>query len=123
VRSRNQALAVARRVRLAGEQGWRCCYCGCRMDPDPSRPDGVTIEHVIPKALGGTNDWINLVAACNRCNERRGLRRAPLPNAVLSWIAGEIAVRQRHRREAERRAQQRKAAAARDEAGPLLPSL
>jgi len=27
-----------------------------------------TIEHLVPRALGGTNALVNLVAACRRCN-------------------------------------------------------
>jgi len=31
-----------------------------------------TVDHVIPKVLGGTDDVYNLVAACLRCNSSRG---------------------------------------------------
>ncbi len=38
-----------------------CAYCGCQ-------PEKVTLDHVIPKAKGGTTDRANLVPACAGCN-------------------------------------------------------
>jgi 5-methylcytosine-specific restriction endonuclease McrA len=76
---------------LSEQQGHRCCYCGVRF-PDP--PDGIrhkrgkrrwrellptevqmrmaTIEHVVRRTDGGPLTWENEVAACTRCNTRRG---------------------------------------------------
>jgi 5-methylcytosine-specific restriction endonuclease McrA len=45
--------------------GHVCHYCG--------GPATVT-DHVIPKALGGTDHPTNLVAACGPCNSRKGAR-------------------------------------------------
>ncbi len=61
----------AMRTRLAGEQNWRCCWCGIRMRADRGAPDSVTIEHVWPKCLGGSDEYANLAAACYRCNTTR----------------------------------------------------
>ena len=44
----------------------RCAYCEC---PLTHRED--TIDHFMPKALGGTNDRENLRLACNPCNEEK----------------------------------------------------
>lgn len=41
--------------------GWVCAYC--------SR-DADTVDHVVPKAKGGTDDVSNLLAACRECNGR-----------------------------------------------------
>jgi 5-methylcytosine-specific restriction endonuclease McrA len=41
--------------------GGSCAYCGCQ-------PEKVTLDHVIPKAKGGTTDRANLVPACAGCN-------------------------------------------------------
>jgi hypothetical protein len=41
-----------------------CFYCGT-----PEVP--WTIEHLVPKSYGGTNDFPNLVRACAPCNHRR----------------------------------------------------
>jgi len=42
-----------------------CCqYCGSRGD--------LTFDHVVPRARGGITSWENVVAACSRCNLRKG---------------------------------------------------
>lgn len=73
----------------------RCVYCGSRED--------LTIDHVLPRSLGGRDSWDNLVTACQRCNARKGsmtpeqagmaLRHPPFrPSFVmfLSNFAGEV---------------------------------
>lgn len=42
-----------------------CVYCGARAD---------TIDHVRPRSRGGPHQWTNVVAACARCNHRKGDR-------------------------------------------------
>jgi uncharacterized protein (TIGR02646 family) len=68
-RHRNMNSAYRRKLqaRLGGEQNWRCCYCGCVLELGT-----LTIEHVIPAAAGGTNEWTNLAAACGACNSEKG---------------------------------------------------
>lgn len=39
-----------------------CGYCGKRAD---------TVDHIIPKKLGGDNSYENCVAACLRCNSKK----------------------------------------------------
>lgn len=46
-----------------------CQYCGQRFPY-------LTIDHVIPRRLGGSHSWQNLVAACPACNHRKGGRTA-----------------------------------------------
>ena len=65
--------------------GRRCAYC----DGPAS-----TIDHVLPRSRGGGNTWLNTVAACGRCNQRKGdrtpaearmpLRRGP---SAPGWAA------------------------------------
>ena len=45
-----------------------CQYCG---------QEANTVDHVIPIALGGTDEPSNLVAACARCNYSKGKRETP----------------------------------------------
>ncbi|MCO5250112.1 MAG: HNH endonuclease [Candidatus Kapabacteria bacterium] len=45
----------------------RCQYCG-------KKTLDITIDHIIPKSRGGMDTWDNLVAACVRCNNRKGNR-------------------------------------------------
>ena len=62
---------------LSERQNHRCCYCGVTMTYKHETPDFVqtmmTIEHVVPKSHGGTDDDDNLVAACQSCNSARGI--------------------------------------------------
>lgn len=44
-----------------------CCYCGITLTHDTA-----TLEHVKPKALGGSNDLDNLALACQPCNYKKG---------------------------------------------------
>jgi 5-methylcytosine-specific restriction endonuclease McrA len=45
-----------------------CQYCG-------RRDTVLTIDHVLPRHLGGVYVWTNVVAACAQCNHRKGGRR------------------------------------------------
>jgi len=48
---------------------YTCQYCG-------HRGTNLTIDHVVPRHLGGLHVWENLVAACPNCNHRKGGRTA-----------------------------------------------
>ncbi len=43
-----------------------CQYCGTAGD--------LTFDHVVPRARGGRTSWENVVAACSKCNLRKGSR-------------------------------------------------
>ncbi|MEA2030831.1 MAG: HNH endonuclease [candidate division Zixibacteria bacterium] len=45
----------------------RCQYCGSLRGP-------MTVDHVIPKTMGGQDSWDNLVCACSKCNNKKGDR-------------------------------------------------
>lgn len=54
----------------------KCLHCNARLliglDGEPiSR---ATIEHILPKNHGGTDDLSNLGIACSRCNSEKGVR-------------------------------------------------
>lgn len=58
-------MAVSKRLRyeILKRDNHACRYCG------GSAPDvKLTVDHVVPVALGGTDDPSNLVAACVDCN-------------------------------------------------------
>jgi 5-methylcytosine-specific restriction endonuclease McrA len=42
-----------------------CQYCGHGAE---------NLDHVMPRSRGGTHTWENVVAACRRCNTRKGDR-------------------------------------------------
>lgn len=51
-------------------QRGRCLHCGTLLAPNSSVK--FEIDHLIPFALGGTNDEDNIVISCVRCNRRKG---------------------------------------------------
>jgi hypothetical protein len=61
-----------KRKRLWEKYNGKCHWCGCetRLVNDTA-PDKATIDHIIPRYKGGTNDPANLVNSCNLCNNRR----------------------------------------------------
>ncbi|SMF01177.1 5-methylcytosine-specific restriction endonuclease McrA [Alteromonadaceae bacterium Bs31] len=75
----------------------QCMYCGLYVDvEDLSR------DHVHPSSRGGADKWENVVAACKRCNQRKGdsllseinmellaLPYRPNPSEYLALINGE----------------------------------
>lgn len=44
-----------------------CQYCGQKVNL-------LTVDHVIPRHMGGKHSWDNLVAACPACNHHKGGR-------------------------------------------------
>lgn len=44
---------------------YTCVYCG---DGDKGN---LTLDHVIPRAKGGTDAWDNLVTCCSKCNSEK----------------------------------------------------
>ncbi len=55
------------RKNILKRDGYKCAYCGRSDLP-------LTIDHVIPRSKGGGETWENLVAACYRCNNKKGNR-------------------------------------------------
>jgi 5-methylcytosine-specific restriction endonuclease McrA len=53
------------RERILRRDGFICQYCAQEAD---------TVDHVIPRRLGGLDSDDNLVAACQRCNYSKGGR-------------------------------------------------
>jgi len=60
------------RIRLTKREvlrrdNYTCQYCG-------QRAAYLTVDHILPRRLGGQHSWENLVAACPSCNHRKGGR-------------------------------------------------
>ena len=47
-----------------------CQYCGKKITPD-----GLTWDHILPRAKGGKTEWENIVTCCIECNRKKGGRR------------------------------------------------
>ena len=73
-RRRQVAAAQARYYRGRREEifrrdGYACHYCG-----SSGKAETQTIDHKVPRTLGGTNDPANLLTACRSCNLKKGER-------------------------------------------------
>lgn len=50
---------------ILARDGYTCMYCGIK-------GKDLTIDHVIPRWMGGPHKWDNLVACCRKCNLKKG---------------------------------------------------
>jgi 5-methylcytosine-specific restriction endonuclease McrA len=57
--------AFLSRTNIFKRDNYTCQYCGAHNVP-------LTIDHVVPKVLGGEDTWTNLVTACLPCNNCKG---------------------------------------------------
>jgi 5-methylcytosine-specific restriction endonuclease McrA len=74
------------RAALMHRDRFRCAYCGGKAD---------TVDHVVPRSLGGQHTWENCVACCAQCNHRKAdkllselgwaLRVTPTPPKGQHW--------------------------------------
>lgn len=79
----------------------KCLHCGARLvvglEGEPvSR---ATIEHVLPRAHGGTDALENLALACARCNSEKGVRHDSKPrfDGRLAEVVESLAKRRMER--------------------------
>ncbi len=67
--------AALRRFKQSIKEHWGCCaYCGLQKDSQGVSIH-LTIDHVKPKAFGGSSLRTNLVPACHQCNSAKGSNR------------------------------------------------
>lgn len=57
-------LRLSRRSILARDN-YTCQYCG-------HKAKDLTVDHLIPKRMGGPTTWENLVCCCRKCNTQKG---------------------------------------------------
>lgn len=55
------------RKNIITRDGHRCQYCG-------TTKGAMTIDHIIPKRLKGSDTWENMACACVKCNNKKGDR-------------------------------------------------
>jgi len=58
-----------------------CAYCG-----DEYPDSGLEREHVLPICRGGSDQWMNVVAACRSCNQRKANRTPEEANMPLLYL-------------------------------------
>jgi len=61
-RKRKGGLTKKLVLQILEEQNKKCAYCSLDLN------DSYCVEHIIPLAVGGSNNISNLVLACNKCN-------------------------------------------------------
>ncbi|HEY9678018.1 MAG TPA: HNH endonuclease [Drouetiella sp.] len=71
-------ISLSRR-NLLHRDNYTCQYCG-------DRRHDLTIDHIIPRSKGGTDSWDNVVAACLKCNVKKGDRTPHQANMVLQVV-------------------------------------
>jgi len=81
VRRPIQRVKFSKRTVLARD-GYTCQYCGVQTRD-------LTLDHVLPKMLGGETIWTNVVAACRRCNGAKGGRTLKDSGYILYRIPKE----------------------------------
>lgn len=74
---------IASKKAIRQRDNYTCQYCNSY---------GTTIDHIIPKALGGKSTWGNLCVACSTCNSKKGSKtldqigyKNPIIPNVVPW--------------------------------------
>ena len=65
------------RREVFARDGHACQYCG-------QDTRDLTIDHVVPRFMGGEHTWENLVSACKSCNQRKAGRPPEVAGMHLS---------------------------------------
>jgi len=58
-----------------------CAYCG-----ETFKENDLTREHIVPKAQGGKDTWMNLVTACGPCNRHKADRTPEQAGMQLIYV-------------------------------------
>lgn len=72
-------ISDARRLAIYERDSWTCWLCGEPVDPDDDPRSGrwyPTLDHVVPRCMGGNHSDDNLRCAHRTCNSSRGANAA-----------------------------------------------
>lgn len=69
-----------KRAKIYARDSHTCLYCGDSVHDTAGLV--LTLDHVVPKELGGTNVHTNLVTACHSCNSSK--RATPLKQFLMA---------------------------------------
>lgn len=58
-----------------------CAYCGGHFPASV-----LSRDHVIPKFLGGRDEWTNVVTACHTCNQKKGCKTLKEARMELIYV-------------------------------------
>ncbi|MBC28743.1 MAG: hypothetical protein CMB26_03510 [Euryarchaeota archaeon] len=91
-----------KQMMLRGAHGKSCRICGNEMVYFPNAlidhtmPNAATIEHILPRSLGGTHENDNITTICNGCNRARGMvysdivRSEEVVRMYVGWLFSQI---------------------------------
>jgi 5-methylcytosine-specific restriction enzyme A len=74
---------TARLVLAEHHRGWPGMCPGWQRPPHPS--EDLTVDHIIPKARGGTDDRENLQVLCRPCNSTKAAADPTMPAPRRRW--------------------------------------
>ena len=57
------------RLNIFRRDDWNCQYCGKSFSKNE-----LTIDHVLPRSMGGKSTWENVACCCAKCNRKKGGR-------------------------------------------------
>jgi 5-methylcytosine-specific restriction endonuclease McrA len=72
------------RLRVLYRDAWTCQYC---------KHPAWTVDHVVPLSRGGADDPVNMVAACERCNNQKRDREPTKAEIAALAVAAARGVR------------------------------
>jgi len=75
IKSPRKKILLTRR-NIIIRDGYTCAYCGSSRGP-------MTVDHIMPKNMGGSDSWENLICACDRCNNKKGDRTPKIASMKL----------------------------------------
>jgi hypothetical protein len=75
---RNYSKFICSRLNIFKRDGFRCQYCNIGLNHKTA-----TIDHIIPKSMGGILSYLNCITACFDCNNQKGNRKLDDTNLKL----------------------------------------
>ena len=91
IRSARQTISdsVRRSVTALARRDMPYCYlCGTEVDFSADGHRAFTLDHVWPRAYGGSSDFENLLGACRSCNEAKASKPSWAMYPIQSYVAG-----------------------------------
>lgn len=67
------------RLIVLDRDNWSCSYCGVALIESKVANNAATVDHLVPRSAGGTDDVYNLVACCRVCNAKKGVKQVIRP--------------------------------------------
>lgn len=73
-------------IKLKKRLFWNVAFAPCRYCKHVFLVDKLTIEHIIPLSMGGTNNEDNIDLACGPCNQEKGREAWFIKRGIMKEI-------------------------------------